>query len=108
MEGISRRIPVRDHAKSKAKGRHYLGCYWVYSDPVNQSTMFDDQKGRSQDGPTAFLDGCTGTLQTDGYVVHDILAKFEKIELHGCCAHARRYFHKAKKIQPNLQTMRCI
>lgn len=50
----------------------------------------------------AFLNGFTDTLQTDGYVVHDIFAKFEKIELHGCCEHARQYFHKTKKNQPNL------
>ncbi len=95
------RIPVQDPLKSKLKGKHHLGYYWVYSDPVNQLVMFDYQKGRSRDGPMAILEGFKGALQTDGYVVYDIFENFEEIELHGCWAHVRRYFHKAKKIQPN-------
>ena len=90
-------ILVRDREKSQQCGKHHRGYYWVYSDPVAKLGLFDYQKGRSRDGPSAFLEGFQGDLQTDGYSVYIQFGRSDEITLHGCLAHARRRFRKAEK-----------
>lgn len=90
------RIPVRDPCKSKAAGKHHLGYFWGYSDPVSKLVFFDYQPGRSRAGPLGILDGYQGHLQTDAYNVYDIFGQRDGILHFNCVAHCRRKFEKAK------------
>ncbi|MXW31489.1 MAG: IS66 family transposase [Rhodothermaceae bacterium] len=90
------RVPVRDRDKSKVAGKHHLGYFWGYSDPVSKLVFFDDQPGRSRAGPLAILAGYQGHLQTDAYNVYDIFGQRDGILHFNCVAHCRRKFEKAK------------
>ena len=64
---------------------------------MNKLLIFDYQEGRSRAGPSAFLEGFKGVLQTDGYAAYVGFDHTEDITQHCCWSHARRYFYDAKK-----------
>jgi len=96
---------------SPGKGSTDQGYLWVYRDPTSKSVYFDWQLGRSLEclldvlGYDAQTDTITysGSLQCDGYIVYQSLAKlFKKIKLAGCLAHLRRKFYDARKEHPEI------
>lgn len=92
-------IPVLDKTK---KGQSHRGYYWVYHAPESGLVAMDYQRGRSDEGPKAFLKGYQGALQSDGYAAYDGFDADEAITHYGCWAHARRGFYEAKENQPDL------
>lgn len=90
-------IQVQDNQKT---GTTHRGYYWVYHAPTEGLVVMDYQKGRSRDGPAAFLEGYAGALQSDGYAAYDAFDDLEPITAYGCWAHARRYFHEALESAP--------
>ena len=90
-------IPVQD---SEKEGTTHRGYYWVYLAPLSGLVVMDYQRGRSRDGPTAWLSSYQGALQSDGYAVYDGYDAIEGITSYGCWAHARRYFHEARTNAP--------
>ncbi len=84
--------------QQNGKGRNDTAWFWQYSAP-DGLVYFDYQDSRSRAGPKAFLEGYTGTLQSDGYEVYTNLV--EEISAHaGCWAHVRRKFDAARKAAP--------
>jgi transposase len=90
-------IQVQDNQKAGATHRGY---YWVYHAPTEGLVVMDYQKGRSRDGPAAFLSGYAGALQSDGYAAYDAFESLPEITAYGCWAHVRRYFHEALDSAP--------
>lgn len=85
-------IGVQDSHK---KGALHQGYMWLFRKPETGMTLFVYNQGRSREAPEDILKDFTGTLQTDGYKVYQILSTKGQITLLGCMAHARRYFEKA-------------
>ncbi len=85
-------IGVQDSHK---KGALHQGYMWLFRNPENGLVLFVYNKGRSRAAPEKVLENFTGTLQTDGYKVYQVLNTKGDITLLGCMAHARRYFEKA-------------
>lgn len=86
--------PIKVLESEKAKQCHQ-GYQWVYHSPVDQLIVFHYRKGRGMQGPKEFLKDYQGYLQSDGYGVYDKIGQAKDIQLVGCLAHARRYFHQA-------------
>ena len=86
--------PIKVLDKDK-KGATHRGYYWVYQDSIKKIVFFDYQENRGREGPQGILENFKGYLQSDGYVVYDIINKQAGIELLHCMAHARRMFHDA-------------
>jgi len=80
-------------------GRTRRGFLWVYSVPWAE-TVFDSQTSRARAGPSQFLSGFKGYLQTDCYAGYDEIVRLRGIVRLGCWAHARRMFFKAKTYHP--------
>lgn len=78
-------------------GRNHRAYMWEYSAPGGV-VIFDFRMGRGRDGPTAFLKGFAGTLQSDGYAAYADLGL--GIVHAGCMAHVRREFVDAAKVAP--------
>ncbi len=85
-------IGVQDSHK---KGTLHNGYMWLFRNPKNKLVLFNYNKGRSREAPEEILENFTGTLQTDGYKVYQVLRTQGEITLMGCMTHARRYFDKA-------------
>ena len=95
-------IQVQDEQK---QGNTHKGYQWIYSAPLLDLLFFEYQKGRGENSPKELLKQFSGTLQTDGYEVYDKLVKHRDDIVHaGCMAHARRYFFKAKDVEPLAET----
>ena len=58
--------------------------------------VFDFQSSRARAGPTSFLSGFKGHLQTDGYSGYNEIIRLRSIVRIACWAHTRRGFYKAK------------
>jgi len=86
--------PIQVLDKTK-KGKTHKGYHWIYHSPLEKTVFFDYQHGRSQKRPAQLLKGFKGYLQTDGYVVYDLISKSKDITHLNCMAHARRKFEKA-------------
>ena len=82
------------------RGKTRRGFLWVYSIPWAE-VVFDFQTSRSRAGPSAFLSGFKGYLQTDCYAGYDEIVRLRSIVRLGCWAHARRGFYKAKSCHPD-------
>jgi len=78
-------------------GSTHKGYFWVYNSPLTGLVAFNYDKSRGQQAPKRHLLGFSGTLQCDGYVTYDTLAKSPEYEitLAACWAHARRKFQDA-------------
>jgi len=86
--------PIR-YLDPDVKGKSQQGYLWTYSRPGGD-VLFEWQLSRSREGPQEFLKNFRGKLQTDGYTVHESLAKSRiDLTLVGCWAHVRRGFHEA-------------
>jgi transposase len=87
--------PIRyldpDHPGSSRRG--YL---WVYLDP-GREVLFQWNPSRGHEVPEGFLQGFSGTLQTDGMAAYQTLANKHagQVTLAHCWAHVRRKFHEA-------------
>ncbi len=93
-------IQVQDPNK---KRKTHRGYYWVYHAPLQGLVVMDYQRGRSsRDGPTTFLSGYEGALQSDGYKVYDSYDKHPGVTTYNCMAHARRHFFDAQDNAPDL------
>lgn len=79
--------------KTKKKKSH-LGYYWVYHAPLARLVAFDYQPGRGSEAPRDFLQGYTGTLQTDGYQVYRHYYDNKQVTHLACWAHVRRKFEQ--------------
>ena len=80
-------------------GRTRQGYLWVYARPWAE-VVFDFTSTRSRDGPSRFLKGYSGVLQTDAYSGYNEILRTGRITHVGCWAHARRGFYKAKGEAP--------
>ena len=80
---------------SDKPGSTHQGYQWVYHSPERRLVLFDYRKGRGMHGPKEVLENYNGWLQCDGYGVYDKIATLEGIQIAGCLAHARRYYHEA-------------
>lgn len=91
-------LKVQDNhkpARRGGKGSTHLGYHWVYHAPEIKAVCFDYQPSRSKAGPQVFLENFTGTLQSDGYKVYDVLQIKGQLRQLACMAHARRKFDQA-------------
>ncbi len=86
--------PIKVLDKDK-KGATHRGYYWVYQNSIKKIVFFDYQQSRGREGPQGILQNFEGYLQSDGYIVYDILSKQPGIKLLHCMAHARRMFYDA-------------
>jgi transposase len=87
--------PIKVLESEKEKQSHQ-GYQWVYHSPQDKIVVFHYRKGRGMHGPKEFLTNYKGYLQCDGYKVYDKIGQSSDIDLVGCLAHARRYFHQAQ------------
>jgi transposase len=97
LNGDETPIPVQS---SEKKGSTHTGYHWVYRAPLEKLVCFDYQKSRGREGPEIFLENFQGALQTDGYKAYEIFNSKPGVTLLACMAHARRYFEKALKNDP--------
>lgn len=65
--------------------------------PGRRIVLFDYDPSRGGAVPLRLLEGCKGTLVTDGYGAYDGAAQLLKLSHAGCMAHCRRYFEDARK-----------
>lgn len=73
------------------------GYLWTYLCESSKLVLYDFTASRARAGPSTFLKGFVGTLQTDGYAGYDeIVARAELIRA-GCWAHARRKYYDARR-----------
>jgi transposase len=86
--------PIKVLDSDKPSGTHQ-GYQWVYHSPSARIVFFDYRNGRGMHGPKETLGDYKGYLQNDGYTVYDKIGQHPDIQLVGCWAHARRYFHEA-------------
>lgn len=85
-------------------GKTRTGFLWVYAIPWAE-VVFDFQLPRARAGPSNFLRGFRGYLQTDGYRGYDEIVRMEHIVRLACWAHGRRGFYKAKAYHPRRCTI---
>ncbi|MDO5510853.1 MAG: IS66 family transposase, partial [Weeksellaceae bacterium] len=85
-------IKVLDKDK---KGATHLGYYWVYHNPIDNTTLFDYKPSRAAKSAAHMLDGFKGYLQTDGYSAYQQYGKQKDVTHLACWAHARREFERA-------------
>ncbi len=91
--------PVK--AGHKKKGKLQQAYYWpVLGDKDEICFAFAASRGKKV--AEKLLSGFDGTLLTDGYSVYERYAKRYNIEHAQCWVHARRYFVKAEKAEPEL------
>jgi len=76
--------------------RGYLWAYVSFDDDV----VYDFTRGRSRDGPSAFLTGFQGILQVDGYAGYNEVLATPGIEHAACWAHVRRKFENSLTTAP--------
>ncbi|MBK8636387.1 MAG: transposase [Saprospiraceae bacterium] len=88
---------------SDKPGSTHQGYQWVYHSPERRLVLFDYRKGRGMHGPKEVLENYNGWLQCDGYGVYDKIATLEGIQIAGCLAHARRYYHEALSNDKNAE-----
>jgi transposase len=85
---------------SEKKDATHVGYQWVYLDPVRNVVFYNYQPGRSEVHPTRVLKEFKGIIQTDGFAGYNKAARSEDINQIFCMAHARRYFERARKNDP--------
>jgi transposase len=90
-------VRVRD---KDAGGGIRKGSIWAYRGAPGE-VVFVHTATKCGDGPATFLAKYRGFLQADAANVFDQLFKSGQIVEVGCCAHARRKWHKAKDAFPH-------
>lgn len=81
--------------KNSRKGR-----VWVYRG-LGGEVFFDMTESRGRDGPASVLKDFAGYMQADAYPAYDAFYKDGRVKEVACWAHARRYFIKAEKTEPD-------
>lgn len=84
-------VQVQENYRSAGTKRCFL---WEYRS-LDGLVVFDFTSSRSRAGPSAFLAGWKGKLQTDAYAGYNELHATGDVVEVGCWAHARRYFFEA-------------
>ena len=88
---------------------HSKSYMWLYATPASADravVLYDYQVGRSGIFAQRYLKDWTGTyLCCDGYAGYH---KIPDIQLAGCYAHLRRYFHDAYKVGNCEQAKQCL
>ncbi len=101
-------VQVLHEPKKKAEDTSYMWLYRTGKHSEHPLILYEYQPDRRAIRPSTFLKAFTGTLHVDGYQVYKTMLKhsaaddtllYEHIQLSGCWAHARRYFHDALKAQ---------
>ena len=78
------------------KDKTHQGYMWVVVDPRTRNTYFEYREGRNRAGPRLMLKDFQGKVQSDGYVVYDVIdAELSDIDHYNCWTHARRKFIEA-------------
>src|SRR5947209_355633 len=99
IQGDETPVPVLDRTRDSTR----QGYIWTtIGDRGHPYTTFHYTDSRSRDGPTEFLKGYAGYLQTDAYASYESVVKGSagKIIAVGCWAHVRREFFDARHNQP--------
>jgi transposase len=92
---------IRVMQKNKTK----IGYMWVITSPKLGMSNFDFYPSRSTKVPKLMLDNYTGSLQSDGYTVYEVLEKAnDQISYYNCWSHARRKFEESKSYNEQLST----
>jgi transposase len=87
-------VDAQSHDGRGTNHQAYLGQYGT----PGGATVFDFRMSRGREGPAHFLDKFEGVLQTDAYVAYDRGVGGTNIVHAACCAHARRRFIDAVKL----------
>lgn len=86
----------RKRKNKPIKRKTERGWLWVYHAPETKLTFCDYDPSRGANNPARHLKNYTGTVQSDGLEVYEIIAKaFPQIEHYQCLVHARRKFEAA-------------
>jgi transposase len=99
IQGDETPVPVLDRTRDSTR----KGYIWTtIGDRRHPYTTCHFTPSRSRDGPTEFLAGFEGFLQTDAYVSYGSVVRNSggKIIAVGCWAHVRREFFDARLSQP--------
>jgi len=95
IQGDETPVPVLDRSRDSTR----KGYIWsTIGDRNHPYTTFHYTDSRSRDGPSEFLKGYAGFLQTDAYASYESVVKQSagKIIAVGCWAHVRREFFDAR------------
>jgi transposase len=91
--------PIKAGRKGKNKGKMRQGWLWpIYGE--DDEICFTYSSSRGAIHLESVLKGFSGVLLTDGYAAYDKFAKNKPITQAQCWVHARRYFIKAEKAEP--------
>lgn len=82
------------------------GCRtgWVWTFVSKSAVAYVFTEGREGHLPENLLEGTSGFLQVDGAAIYDSSCEEKGRTRVGCLGHARRYFFKAQKQNPELVT----
>lgn len=101
------RVQVLNEPDREASSQSWM---WVQTGgpPDRPVILFDYSISRAQEVPTRLLptNGYRGYVMTDDYAGYNALGAQDGVEHLGCCAHARRKFVEAQKVQPKGKTGR--
>jgi hypothetical protein len=97
------RAPVLDPGRGKTKSGYFWALArddrpWRGDDPP--AVVYHYTPGRSAKHAVGVLDGFTGIIQTDGYIVYKTVAGRADIVIAHCWAHLRRDFFDITKTGP--------
>lgn len=86
--------------KEPGRPAHTLSYMWVFrgGDPKQPVIIYHYAPSRAAEVPIKFLGEYQGYIQTDDYIVYEVLGKTMKVPLVGCWAHSRRGFTDVVKI----------
>lgn len=96
--------PVGVQRRPEKKGKNHQAYLWQFGNPGG-SVVFSFSLRRAAEVGQQFLAGYQGIVQTDAYKGYDWVHKQGLVHA-GCWAHARRFFHKALKLNPEHERAR--
>ena len=86
----------RKHRHKRKKRKTERGWLWGYYAPQTKLTFFDYDQSRGTNNPARWLKNYTGTVQSDGLEVYQVISKaFPNLIHYLCLVHARRKFDAA-------------
>jgi transposase len=98
--------PVQVLKSEKSPSAEHWMWVRVAGPPGQRLILFDYDPSRSAQVAERLLEGATGYLQSDGYVVYDGVAVRLHLTHAGCFAHARRRFFEAIQALPRPEQKR--
>ena len=91
-------VQVLSESGKKNTTKSYM---WIFRGAGERPlVLYHYSPSRSPNEIRCFLEGYSGTIQTDGYAGYDIFGNSANIRHAGCWAHARRKFYEAEKASP--------